>query len=285
MFKKYITDPLFQHTAKVDSIAQKNKNTTNEYLQDKKDSNYGRKAESYGDAIAQSYNEERARAKNEAGKVRNAEAIHNIIAKIHSTNQLREHSGLPTMPFNGKDIQHLLKDPSDSHMRARQMGPFPLKTNAELQNYLKARKAYLRTSSQNRRAISAPYQEGSDGSSYTTIQGFGAPTLYSDTRTLKNYYNTDMNSYAENNGNIPNDMDESTVIYPGLANSHTNPFTQPKIKVPDAYLRNWNFSLDLNEPDTEISYTPQSLQTQIPSDTWYEKDKRQNLTQPTYEPK
>lgn len=285
MFKKYIIDPLFEHTAKINSIAEKNKNTTNEYLQDKKDSNYGRKAESYGEGIAQSYNEERARAKNEAGKVRNAQAIHDIIAKIHSTNQLREHSGLPTMPFKGEHIQHLLKSNNDIHMRARQRGPFPLKTNAELQNYLKARKAYLRTAAQNRRAVSTPYQEDKDGNAYTTVQGFGAPTFYSDSGTLKNYYNTDMNSYAENNGNIPDDIDKSTVIYPGLSNTHMNPFTHPKIKVPDTYLKNWNFSLDLNEPDTNISYTPPSIQTQIPSDTWYEIDKRQDLAAPKYEPK
>lgn len=280
MFKR----SLFEHTDKVDAIAQKNKNTTNNYLQDNKDTNYGRNAQSYGEAIAQSYNEERAKAKNEAGKARNAQAIHDIIANAHSVNKLREHAGLPAMPFNAQGVQHLLGSPHDAHMRERQMGPYPLRNNTELQNYLKARKAYVRTASENMGAVRAPYQQGKDGSQYTTVQGFGAPTFNSDT-SLKNYYNTDMNQYAETTGNPQNRMNQSTVVYPGLANSHVNPFTSPKVKVPDEYLKNWNFSLDMNQPDTNLSYTPPSLQTQIPSEAWYEKDKRQNLTQPTYEPK
>lgn len=274
-------DRLLSHTKKVDSIAQQNKNVTDRHLSAKKDFNTGRTAKSYGEAIAQSYNEDRARAKNEAGKAQNAQAIHDIISKIHEANKLRESTGLSQMPFRGKDIEHLVKSPHDEHMRQRQTGPYPLKTNAELQNYLKARKAYLRTSAQNRRAVSAPYQEDKQGNEYTTVQGFGAPTWYDDP---SNFYSTDMDAYAESHGNFPDDMDKSTVVYPGLANSRMHPFVSPKVKVPDEYTKNWNFSLDQNQPDTDISYTPPSLQTKIPSDAWYESDKRQNLSKPTYQP-
>lgn len=279
MFKR----ALFEHTDKVDAIAQKNKSTTDKQTKVKTDTNSGRNPRSYGEAIAQSYNEARAKAVNEAGKVRNAQAIHDMIAKAHSVNKLREQSGLSPMPFNVEDIQYLVKSPHDAHMRERQMGPFPLRNNTELQNYLKARKAYLNTSSQNRAAVEAQYQQGKDGSEYTTVQGFGAPTFSSDT-SRENYYNTDMNAYAETTGNPQNKMNEGTVVYPGLANSDSGPFTHPKTKVPNAYLKNWNFSLDMNSPDTKLSYTPPSLQTQIPGDAWYESDKRQNLTQPTYNP-
>jgi hypothetical protein len=87
-----------------------------------------------------------------------------------------------------------------------------------------------------------------------------------------------MDAYAKTTANPQNKMNESTVVYPGLANSNAGPFTNPETKVPDAYLKNWNFSLRMNEPGNKLSYTPHSLQTYIPSDDWYEDDKRQNLT-------